>query len=541
MKGLLSSLAVLLALTGCDLPMVSQLNSPKDPANGGTANVPAVPTGVSASGGNGSVTLSWTAVSGASSYNVYRSTSSGFAIAPSNKIASSTTNAYTDSSVTNGTTYYYLVTALNNNGESACSAQVSALPQVGASMVPTGLSATAGSASVALTWTPVSGASSYNVYRSTTSGFTISPSYKLGTSTTTAYTDTKVTNGTPYYYLITAVNLAGESAPSTQVSALPSLGPTGLAATVGNGQVTLTWNSFAGASSYNLYWSTASNLTMANGTKVNFVASPFVESSLTNMTTYYFAVSAVVGTTETAISAVVSATPVPGAPTGLTVSVGTGQLKLSWQPVAGVTGYNLYYSTAASPTRSNSTQVQNVTSPYYQTSLVNGTTYYFFVTGTMNSGGLEFADSGIVSGTPNAPSSLAYIKWGAQGATPYWPNNYSEQFRFPSQSSIEINGIYNYSAFDTNINLNLAVEGDHQYYSNYEATVARQGNTLFVTLVNHQNGTGLDSVYLIDLSQSGLSTFMNPSQFQPFASGVYPWNGTQGSLYPYTGLNILWP
>jgi len=90
---------------------------------------PATPTNVTATAGSGLVALSWTASAGAPSYNVKRSTVSG---GPYSTIASPVTSSYTDTSVTGGTTYYYVVSAVNAAGESANSSQVSAVPSTGA-------------------------------------------------------------------------------------------------------------------------------------------------------------------------------------------------------------------------------------------------------------------------------------------------------------------------------------------------------------------------------------------------------------------------
>jgi hypothetical protein len=84
--------------------------------------------------------------------------------------------------------------------------------------VPTSVEATAGNAQVSLTWTASSGATSYHVKRSTTSG---GPYTQVAAPTTAADTDTGLTNGTPYYYVVSAVNAAGESANSTEVAATP--------------------------------------------------------------------------------------------------------------------------------------------------------------------------------------------------------------------------------------------------------------------------------------------------------------------------------
>ena len=88
---------------------------------------------------------------------------------------------------------------------------------------PTGLTATAGIAQIALTWTGSSGATSYTLYRSTSSGG--ETSYKTGL-TSTSYTDTGLTNGTTYYYQVAAVNSAGTSGKSGQASATPKSGGT---------------------------------------------------------------------------------------------------------------------------------------------------------------------------------------------------------------------------------------------------------------------------------------------------------------------------
>jgi hypothetical protein len=84
---------------------------------------------------------------------------------------------------------------------------------------PTGLTATASSTQVSLTWNTVAGAASYNVKRSTTSG---GPYTTIQSNvTTTSFTNTGLTNGTTYYYVVSAVNTQGESANSSQVSATP--------------------------------------------------------------------------------------------------------------------------------------------------------------------------------------------------------------------------------------------------------------------------------------------------------------------------------
>src|SRR6202035_1354179 len=174
--------------------------------------VPPPPANLTATAGNGQVGLSWSASSGATSYNVKRSTTNG---GPYTTIGSPTTTGYTDTGLTNGTTYYYVVSAVNAAGESANSSQVSATPRLAVPPPPANLTATAGNGQVGLSWSASTGATSYNVKRSTTNG---GPYTTIASPTTTGYTDTGLTNGTTYYYVVSAVNAAGESANSSQVS-----------------------------------------------------------------------------------------------------------------------------------------------------------------------------------------------------------------------------------------------------------------------------------------------------------------------------------
>lgn len=91
-----------------------------------TPTDPTAPINLTAIGGDSKIDLSWGAITEATSYNVYRSTTSG---GPYTKIADGVNGtAYTDSDVTNGTTYYYVVTAVTADGESEYSNEASATP-----------------------------------------------------------------------------------------------------------------------------------------------------------------------------------------------------------------------------------------------------------------------------------------------------------------------------------------------------------------------------------------------------------------------------
>ncbi|HEY4390863.1 MAG TPA: cellulose binding domain-containing protein [Paenibacillus sp.] len=191
---------------------------------GSTPVVPAAPTGLTATAGNAQVTLSWAASSGATSYTVKQATTSG---GPYTDVATNiASTSYTKTGLTNGTAYYYVVTATNAAGTSGNSTQVSATPSGGGGTqvpaAPTGLTATAGNAQVTLAWAASSGATSYTVKQATTSG---GPYTDVATNiSTTSYTKTGLTNGTTYYYVVTATNSAGTSGNSAQVSVIPTGG-----------------------------------------------------------------------------------------------------------------------------------------------------------------------------------------------------------------------------------------------------------------------------------------------------------------------------
>ncbi|MDB6109038.1 MAG: type sorting protein [Pedosphaera sp.] len=102
-----------------------------------------------------------------------------------------------------------------NRGLSASEISVVMAPPLG---VPTGLTATPGNGQVSLSWAAGSGATSYDVKRSTTSG---GPYSTVASPTATSYLNTGLANNTTYYYVVSAVNASGESVNSTQASAKP--------------------------------------------------------------------------------------------------------------------------------------------------------------------------------------------------------------------------------------------------------------------------------------------------------------------------------
>ena len=270
---------------------------------------------------------------------------------------------YTDGGLTNGTTYFYKVAAVNSVGEGALSSERSAIPATVPSP-PTLAPSGAGNGQVSVNWTPPSsnGGSAitgYKVYRGTASG---AETLLVTLGNVTGYNDSAVTNGTTYYYKVSAVNALGESFLSGEQSATPTTGatapgaPTLGLATPGNSSVALVWtppasNGGSAITAYKIYRGTSSGGEALLTTLGNVTS--FTDTGLANGTTYFYKVTAVNAMGEGSMSNELSATASVGAdttppstPSNVTTPLaGTSQVVVVWTASTdnvGVTGYQVY-------------------------------------------------------------------------------------------------------------------------------------------------------------------------------------------------------
>ncbi len=175
-----------------------------------------------------------------------------------------------------------------------------------AATMPGALSAQAGNGAAEITWTPVAGASSYNLYLGNTPQVQSIRTMSKLSQVTSPYVLTGLTNDVTYYYAISSVADGIESNLSPVSRIFPSLAlplrPEAVSGTNGYGQVTLSWNPVSGASSYNIYWRASPGVTTGS-TKITGAAIPYSHVGLTYGRQYYYRVSAVNAAGESLLSA----------------------------------------------------------------------------------------------------------------------------------------------------------------------------------------------------------------------------------------------
>ena len=249
--------------------------------------------------------IKWTAVAGASQYEVYRS---GSKDGTYTLLGTTTATNYTDSKANAGYTYYYKVKAISevkSAANSSLSAAVAITCRCARPVVKTDYWASTGKPYIK--WTAVAGASKYYVYRSTSKDGTYE---YIGYTTKTNYTDSKANAGYTYYYKVQAISSVkskANSALSAAVTITCRCARPSVKITTSNGSPRLTWNAVAGASQYEVYRATSKN---GSYTKMFTTSNlSYTNTSAKAGTTYYYkvkAVSKVKSTANSAFSTVVS-------------------------------------------------------------------------------------------------------------------------------------------------------------------------------------------------------------------------------------------
>ena len=356
---------------------------------------PAAPTVTMTYSDSGKPKLTWNAVSGATSYRVFRSESRGTGYS---LLGTTTATSYVNTGAAVGKTYYYRVKAVNSVGTSGYSNIVSGKAKTAAPAAP---SVTAGNSSTGkpkLTWNAVSGAVKYEVYRSTrqNSGYSL-----LGTTTSTSYVNTGASTGTTYYYRVKAVNRNGMASGYSNIvsgkakAAVPAA-PSVTAGNSSTGKPQLTWKAVSGAVSYRIYRSES------RGTGYSLLgttnSTSYVNTGAAAGKTYYYRVKAVNrdGMASAYSNIVSGKASLPAPVLNIGLSVSSGKPMLAWDAVPGATSYRIYRSTSRGT--GYSLLATTTSTSYVNTSAAKGTTYYYRVK-ACNAAGLS-PYSNIVSARP---------------------------------------------------------------------------------------------------------------------------------------------
>ena len=450
-------------------------------------DAPAIPAAPRVTIGNSSASgkpqLTWAAVDGAAKYEIYRSTqqSTGYSL-----LGTTTSTSYVNTGAAVGTTYYYKVRALNVDGAAgAYSSTVSGAAKAVAPAAPTVTMTYSDGGKPKLTWSAVSGAASYRVYRSESRGTGYS---LLGTTTSTSYVNTGAAAGKTYYYRVKAVNSAGTSAYSNIVSGRAKAAiPAAPRVTIGNssasGKPQLTWAAVDGAAKYEIYRSTQQSTGYSLlGTTTS---TSYVNTGAAVGTTYYYKVRALnvdgaAGAYSSTVSGAAKAVA-PAAPTVTMTYSDGGKPKLTWSAVSGAASYRVYRSESRGT--GYSLLGTTTSTSYVNTGAAVGKTYYYRVK-AVNSAGTS-AYSNIVSGTARTPAPAApVLKGGTSSASGK-----------PQLTWAAVDGAAKYDVYRSN---------------SADGTFSKVGSTDKTTYVNTGAAQGVTYFYKIRaVGASGASGFSN--------------------------------
>jgi fibronectin type 3 domain-containing protein len=465
--------------------------------------IPAVPANVTAKQAVNQIKLIWTASVGAASYTVYRGLTSG--TEGNTPFATGVlTASFLDSQVVSGTAYFYEVAAVNASGSSARSAEIAATTLTTA---PTNLKAVGSTGKVSLTWNAPSGAVTFNVYRSLSSNGEGNVAYITGLSKP-SFTDTNLAAGTQYFYKVTAVDAGGESAKSAEANATTiTTAPTNVTATGGNGFIILAWSGVSGATSYNIYRGTTPGGEGATPYMANVTDTSLTDTGVTAGGTYYYQITALDVTGESARSAEASATTLPPAPANFAAVAGDLQISLSWAATPGAVTYNLYRSLVAGGEGSTPYKSNLTATSFADTGLKAGTQYFYKVA-AVNAAGVS-PKSGEASATPYSYHFHLTTSVSSTGAGTAFTVKVSvlDQNNSPVTG---YQGTVHFTSSDTNNN--------HVLPGDYTFTAADAGSHTFsATLVvsGAQTITATDTVF--SLIKGTATVTINPGSATHFA------------------------
>jgi Glycoside hydrolase family 44 len=475
---------------------------------GSIVSPPTAPTGLAASVGSGTVTLTWNAGGGATSYTVKRANVSGGPYTTLGTVTSPAPTQYNDTGLANGTTYYYVVSGTNSAGTGPNSAELAATPMVPpvftssataspnpvtqgnsttvtAKVTDTANTLTNGIVQVVVLDASGGTAASQNF---TGQSFTLNQSHNYTVTfspTTSGAFEVQVgvfsATWQQWHWDSSAGSITVNSSLtfSSSASASPS--------TVARGSSTLVTFSVTDTGTASL---SNANVEMqvfdggGNATATDVVSGQSFTANQTHQYTYTWGVpvsqatgnyTVMIGVFDAgwgtgyywnsngATITVVAAQSPPPAPTGLKATAGDRQVALTWNASTGAASYNVYRGAAAGSEGTSPFKTGVTSTSYIDAGLTNGSPYFYKVAGVNGGGTGAFSTEASATPQNHAPTVTSLSPIASSGASQTYTFQVSDPDGYQDLGVV-------------NVLINGYLDGRHACYIAY----SQQSNTVFL-------------------------------------------------------------
>ena len=353
---------------------------------------------------NGGVKISWNKVNKAEVYRVYYKGRKGWT-----RLADTTSTSYTDSKVASGKTYTYTVRCLNKSKNKFTSGYDSKGAKATFIAAPKISKTENVNGGVKISWGKSNGAEQYRVYYKGRKGWT-----RLADTTSTSYTDSKVTSGKTYTYTVRCLNKSknkftsgydSKGAKATFI-ATPKISKTENV----NGGVKISWNKSNGAEQYRVYYKGSKGWTRM----VDTTSTSYIDKDVSSGKNYTYTVRCINSSATKFTSGYDSkgkSVKYISTPKITKAESVDGGVKISWNKSNGAEKYRVYYKGSKGWTR----MVDTTSTSYIDKDVSSGKNYTYTVR-CINSSANKFT-----SGYDSKGKSVKYISAPAEH-THTWQN-----------------------------------------------------------------------------------------------------------------------